>query len=148
MQPRYRICSPPIVHETIDGEVVIINFATGAYYSCTEVAADAWEAIVAGASAEEIVADLTSRYADAGLDVAGDVARFLGRLEEEGIVEASTDVPPRVATSPAADTAGTYRAPELEKFTDMADLIVLDPVHDVTRVGWPHRQTDEHPTTP
>jgi hypothetical protein len=27
--------------------------------------------------------------------------------------------------------------PKLEKYTDMEDLLLLDPIHDVQEVGWP-----------
>jgi hypothetical protein len=27
----------------------------------------------------------------------------------------------------------------LHKFTDMQDLLLVDPVHDVGDAGWPHR---------
>ena len=42
----------------------------------------------------------------------------------------------------AADVGGVERVPYvppvLEKFTDMQDLILLDPVHEVSERGWPH----------
>jgi hypothetical protein len=31
-----------------------------------------------------------------------------------------------------------YQAPILEKFTDLATMLLLDPVHDVNEEGWPH----------
>ena len=31
-----------------------------------------------------------------------------------------------------------YGLPALERFTDMEDLLLLDPVHDVEEMGWPH----------
>jgi hypothetical protein len=27
----------------------------------------------------------------------------------------------------------------LEKFTDMHDLLLMDPIHEVSDAGWPHR---------
>jgi hypothetical protein len=38
-------------------------------------------------------------------------------------------------------TAGepaAFEPPLLEKFTDMEDLLLLDPVHEVDGRGWPH----------
>jgi hypothetical protein len=34
---------------------------------------------------------------------------------------------------------GSFSKPLLEKFDDMSELIMLDPVHDVTEHGWPHK---------
>ena len=36
---------------------------------------------------------------------------------------------------------GPFEFPRLEKYSDMADLILLDPVHDVDALGWPHEDT-------
>jgi hypothetical protein len=32
-----------------------------------------------------------------------------------------------------------FGQPVLEKFTDMADLLLLDPIHEVGEAGWPQR---------
>ena len=37
-----------------------------------------------------------------------------------------------------AGSEGQYGLPTLERFTDMEDLLLLDPVHDVEEMGWPH----------
>ncbi len=36
---------------------------------------------------------------------------------------------------------GDYVAPVLESFTDMQDLILLDPIHEVDAAGWPNTAT-------
>ena len=40
----------------------------------------------------------------------------------------------------AEDTIGPFVPPTLEKYTDMQDLVLLDPVHEVDERGWPHAQ--------
>ena len=37
----------------------------------------------------------------------------------------------------------TFVAPTLERYEDIADIIAMDPVHDIdTTKGWPHRKPD------
>jgi hypothetical protein len=36
-----------------------------------------------------------------------------------------------------------FQAPALEKHSDMQDLILLDPVHEVGPRGWPHAADSE-----
>ena len=36
-----------------------------------------------------------------------------------------------------------FEAPSLEKYTDMQDLVLLDPVHEVDQTGWPRQQPDD-----
>jgi hypothetical protein len=140
MERRYRIPDPAVAHQLIDGEVVIINFITGRYYSVSGSGTVLWEALVAGASPSEAIATLAARYDPAGVDLGATVTEFLGRLEAEGLVAASHGAagPARHEGARAALSDRTpFAAPVLEVFTDMEDLILLDPVHDVTDAGWP-----------
>ncbi len=40
------------------------------------------------------------------------------------------------AFSPPA-IQGAFAPPRLQRYTDMQDLLLLDPIHDVDEVGWP-----------
>jgi antitoxin (DNA-binding transcriptional repressor) of toxin-antitoxin stability system len=138
---RYRINSPQVINETIDGEEIMINLATGSYYSLDRVGGDVWALLEASVPVDDIVAELGRRY-DAGEDdIRRGVADLLQRLSEEELVVPSPNGGPVGRASPAAPTPATrppFRAPRLEKFTDMQDLILLDPVHEVDSRGWPH----------
>jgi hypothetical protein len=64
------------------------------------------------------------------------VAGLVEQLLAEGLVVEDADAP--VGASPPAPPADALEPPALEKFTDMQDLILLDPVHEVDERGWPH----------
>jgi hypothetical protein len=71
--------------------------------------------------------------------VATSVAEFLRELEAEqliAVVEGSSDEQSAAAEPDVADV--TFVPPKLEKYTDMQDIILLDPVHQVDNRGWPH----------
>lgn len=141
---RYRVNEPQIAHECVDGEVVIINLRTGDYYSCRDAAADAWTMLASGASEAEAVAALSRRAGAGTADVAADVAGFVAALRGEDLLVPAESA--AIATQVAADSGATavpYAAPVFEKFSDMADLILLDPVHDVSAEGWPHAREAE-----
>lgn len=127
----YRIRVPQVVHETVDGEVVAIDFTTGSYYSLRGPAEAVWAALAAGddGSPDTIAGTVATRYADDGDP--DRVAAFLDHLVDEGLVERS---------GPAAEPAGTTDPGGLvvEKYTDMEEIILLDPVHDVSEAGWPN----------
>ncbi len=42
--------------------------------------------------------------------------------------------------SPPAKTA--FVTPELTRYTDIEDMLILDPIHEVDASGWPHRAPD------
>jgi hypothetical protein len=141
MATRLRVNSPNVIYETIEGEVILIDLKTGTYYSLRDSGAAVWQAIEQGAGEDGIAAALGSRYdADEG-EIRDAVRRLLGELEREGLVRADDGEAAPAATPSGSDNGAgqlPFAAPVLEKHTDMQDLILLDPVHEVGAEGWPH----------
>ena len=141
---RFTVCGPQVIHETIDGEVVIINLESGNYYSLRGTGACVWETIVAGMDAGDIADHLAAAFD--GLDAPPDISTFFESLEREGLITRSTEssVLAGSALSPVDGPRSAYAPPVLEGFTDMQDLILLDPVHEVDEAyGWPRPKSAE-----
>lgn len=147
MTARYRSNTPRFVDETLDGEALIMDMIKGNYYSCVGASALAWNELKRGVSVPETAEALAETYGMAAPDVAPDVERFLGQLlDEEMLVEAAGSSAPQ-PEDPVPDAAvptheygaHEYAALGLERYTDLTDLILLDPVHDVTEAGWPRQ---------
>ena len=142
MHRSFRVSSPRVMHETIEGEVIVIDLTTGSYYSLRGSGAAVWEAIERGSSEGEIVRALGERYDAPAAEIASAVGRLLGELEAQGLVEGADDGAPAAATETSQSGVDgprpAFQAPVLEKHTDMQDLILLDPVHEVDERGWPH----------
>jgi Coenzyme PQQ synthesis protein D (PqqD) len=140
-----RLCvgGPSVVHETIEGEVIIVNLDKGLYFSTDGVGACIWAMIVAGRTADEIL--LWAKDAlDAGHEVAADVAEFLDDLRENELVRVIAETPEGGDFDLPAAPA-TYAKPTLHVYADMEELLLLDPIHDVSDdAGWPHA-APEHP---
>lgn len=140
----FSIAAATIMSEVIEGEAIIIDMNSGSYFSTDGVGAEIWQAAIAGASREVIVQSVTAAYP--GVPESGEQAgAFLNLLlGYQLLVEGA-------ATSSAAATAikssGAYAAPQLQAHSDMKDLIMLDPIHDVDAVGWPTRREDTPPLT-
>ena len=142
MTMRFRVNSPNVIHETIEGEVILIDLKTGTYYSLRDAGAAVWQAIERGADEDEIQAALALRYEGSADEMRDAVRRLVAELEGEGLIraESAADAP---AAGPAPSENGAparkpFQPPVLEKHTDMQDLILLDPVHEVGAQGWPH----------
>ena len=135
---RFRINSPSIVNETIDGEAVMINLDTGSYYSADKIGAVIWTWIDEGRSIGEILSLLTERYDGAPAEIESAVRSFIQSLCSESLIVASNiSAETRAPSPPPARTP--FIAPSLEKYDDMKDLLLSDPIHDVGAQGWPHR---------
>jgi len=137
---RYSVNSAQVISEIIDGEAVMINLTTGNYYSLNETGAEIWEAIERSESVDRVVAALAARYRADRDEIERAVGLMIEELEREELIvraEATENgTPPEPDTSSAP--AAPFAPPRLEKHTDMQDLILLDPVHEVGEQGWPH----------
>ena len=137
-----RINVPRVVHETIEGEVIVIDLATGTYFSLRGGAADVWVLIVAGQSVAEIVSSLAGTYSGDSESIRVTLETFLQELKSEQLVEDAREEDPLPGLVKELSGSGEF-APYLEKHTDMAELILLDPVHEVDSMGWPNRPAAE-----
>lgn len=146
---RFRVNHPTVISETIDGEAILINLDTGAYYSLRETGAALWQLIEQGAAGQQLIDELSDRYDGAPAVMAAGAQALLAELAHEQLIVPLGDDNAAPQFTGAATTASNGRPPftppVLEKFTDMADLLLLDPIHDVSEQGWPTpKQTDKH----
>jgi hypothetical protein len=74
-----RINSPTVIHETIDGETVIVNLDSGNYYSLERVGADIWASIGSRLPLSEIIEDVACRYAGEREEMNHAVHQFIGQ---------------------------------------------------------------------
>lgn len=132
-----RIKGPNVVAQVIDGEALLIAFETGTYYSSRGAGGLIVEALQHGALLHEIVGAFAGVTDTA--EIHSQVLAFLAQLSVEGLMECQA---PELGV---AATRGGWRpmrielfdAPVLEKYTDLEDLLLLDPIHDVDSAGWP-----------
>ncbi len=137
MRARYRTDPDRIVHETIDGESIVIDLETGVYFSLTGSAPEIWRLLVEGCSPAAVADAFASGRGDAPA-----VLDAVHRLVEQ-LCEAQLLFPdPTPREEPRPDPQGTWEPPVFETYTDMEYFLLLDPVHDVQAAGWPHAKPD------
>lgn len=142
----FRVNSPEIVSETIDGEVVIINLDKGYYYSLLKTGADVWSRIERHLDRDRIIQELTEAYDGIAEEIAIAIDEFIANLQHEQLIVADSSLE-FLPSEPIAEIANQsskprFQKPMLEKFTDMEDLLLLDPIHEVdVEAGWPNAKT-------
>lgn len=146
MNISFQVNTPQVVCETIDGEVVIVNLEKGYYYSLLKTGAEVWSGLEQGSDRLHLIDQLTQTYAASYEDIATAVDEFLDHLIREELilkVESATLDSPNPTTTIAPSTSKLpFEKPMLEKFTDMEDLLLLDPIHEVdVEVGWPNAKS-------
>jgi hypothetical protein len=140
---RLAVPTSRVAADTVEGEAVIINLDTGAYYTTEGTGCDAWQLLASGRTVGEVVASLGNRYVadDGAIEhyVQGLVTTFLA----EGLMHVlDPDDPPSVDDGtdalPATETRQPFDPADFISYHDMKGLLLLDPVHDVEADGWPH----------
>src|ERR1700730_12980572 len=86
MADRLRINHPDVLHQVIEGEVIVLNLDTGCYFSMNEVRVEIWTLVSGNPTVDEIVVALSHRYV-APPDLAQVVGTWLGELQAEGLVK-------------------------------------------------------------
>jgi Coenzyme PQQ synthesis protein D (PqqD) len=137
---RYRVNSPQVISETVGGETIIVNLASGHYFNLQGTAVDVWEALERGEASRSIVTALEQQYAAADGEVEAAVQELLQSLvaAELLVADGNGAAETQPAPPPSAGERPPFVAPSFTTFTDMQDIILLDPVHEVDARGWPH----------
>ena len=140
----FRINTPKIVSETIEGEVIIINFDSGNYYSSDDLGCEVWSLIEQRHSIEDILTTINNRYTSNTFDLNDTVQAFISELQQEQLIVPTPDGSTSVADlSESSPKQAVSAPPKLNKFKDMQELLLLDPVHDVDSAGWPRVKPEE-----
>ena len=136
----WRLRSDQVMSEVLDGEAVIIDMASGRYHAAMGVGSTVWEAILAGFSMEDIVSEVGKRHTDLPAEAADQIHQFIEQLVAAGLIveDGEVQAKPSDDQKNGPETTTPWATPSLESHDDLADLLLLDPVHEVTEAGWPH----------
>lgn len=125
---RLRPNEAEVAAKVMDGEAIMINLSNGMYYSMDGVGGLVWDLIAERRSLDEIAAAIGRRYDVAPTRARADLDRLAGELLDEKLVFISEDEGP-AGHQQASEQASkrSYEPPQLNKYSDMGDLLALDP---------------------
>jgi Coenzyme PQQ synthesis protein D (PqqD) len=126
-----------VVDENFGDETVIVNLETGCYFSVQGSGGVIWNSIVAGLSRSEIIDKVSKLYSGDSNAICAHTAGFIDRLCDESLIEHSNESTGPLSDDPHYDHTGPFVAPSLQKYTDMEEMLQLDPIHEVDEMGWP-----------
>jgi hypothetical protein len=129
--------NPKVVDETVEGETILIHLETGSYYSLTGAGAEIWELVGMARSPTEIAQELAERHGQARAEVGAAVDELLAQLAREDLLHPNGARPRAAVPAAPAWRAPAWAPPKLEKYDDMQDFLLVDPIHEVDDVGWP-----------
>ncbi|MFA6155000.1 PqqD family protein [Mesorhizobium sp.] len=131
----YAIASKDIVFESFDGEAVVLDLTTGKYFGFSDSGSRLWDALSSGVPAAELSGAVTG----AGPLSTADIDGFVSQLLEFGLLAAVSDAAAQpLSGALLAQLADTTEPLKVDIHDDLADLIVVDPIHEVEEpLGWP-----------
>jgi hypothetical protein len=137
----FHIDSARIQFEIFEDETVIINVENGLYYSLSPSGSEVLRLVNNGCTVEMLVEALLGNSGEASQH-GPSIIHFVEDLIREGILveaDALTTVDqPTPTPGPVYSKAGVFQPPLLEKYDEVRDLLLIDPIHMVDQSkGWP-----------
>jgi hypothetical protein len=127
--------------EDFGNEIVIINISIGSYYTISGSAVTVFRWFFSPVAIDQINLLIQETYPNE----VSEASTFVEWLKQQGLIQAievtqdNKDLGhPEKISNTVIFNEWTY-----SRFDDMADLIRLDPIHDVSDKGWPHRKSND-----
>lgn len=131
----YELITESVAAENIEGEVIIVHFDSGNYFSLRGAAYHAWNEMIGGSVPPAKLVSLVTAEETAAMN---QVARFVDVLVAENVIRPSRGTPGEISTSAALP----FNELVIEKYEDMQLLLLGDPIHEVEDAGWPMMRED------
>jgi hypothetical protein len=132
----YQINFPRVVHETLEGETIIIDTLTGYYYTARGPAATIWNALADGCSPAVIKMACASTQGEAAEHL---ITAFVDSLTRAELIKLADKPGPQGECALPLFTADDLTDLRLECHADMQELMELDPIHEIdVGQGWPY----------
>jgi len=137
---KFKLNQPHVIAEKMDDEVIAINLQTGSYYTMAKSGAFIWELVNVGATFEEMLAEIHQCYSGDPSVIEQAVRQFLGELEHAQLIAPQINgvnmIPSGAAKRvPLLQEKFPFERPLLCEHNDMQELLLLDPIHEISRLG-------------
>lgn len=131
----YKLNEEKMFHDVADDVAVVINLTTGVYFGFNAFGTAVLNSLLDGAGAEQIAA-AARKFDGCPENIDTLVSDFIDTLvEKEVLIKADDSFRDAEIGKDAVKEGFT---PEVEEFSEVQDLILADPIHEVDeQQGWP-----------
>jgi hypothetical protein len=129
MPKRFEIKSPEVVYDEIDGEYVIVDLASGKYFRIQGESGKLFAWIISGQDLTQTLESLDDKTVEL-------IESTISTLIDKAIIREFTGSDSEI--SQGGPNGFQLEEFFVEEFTDLQDIIGLDPIHEVDlNQGWP-----------
>ena len=141
--PRFLQTNPEeVAAKVVQGEAIIINLATGVYYSMAGVGAAAWSLLEATGDVEGTVNALRASYDVDASRCHAEVERLVAELLAERLLLPGDHAVDTGRLPTDVTIRQTWAPPVLNIYRDMSDLMAIDPpVPGLAPIPWSDPQS-------
>lgn len=141
MPTALKIAAERALYENIDNEIIVIDIQTGNYFHLTGSGQSIWLLLQQQPTTEAIIAAFEGRFPAQRPLIADAIRQFVQQLKDAALVMDADDVDePQTLSLDVLPADSEFMPPQLITYTNMSDLLLLDPIHDVDDKGWPHKK--------
>jgi len=127
-----------VSHERLDGETIVISLSDGLYYSFSGSAADVWWLIQEGYTSAGMIEALAEVFQLPSTDLRElGIDKFINQALDRSLIRRANRRVISRHPLPNDYQRGEWTPPSFTEFSDLKDLILVDPIHDTTALGWP-----------
>lgn len=127
------ILNTRLAADVFDGEYIIANLDTGLYYSIQGIAVSLINALPFP-DQNMVISELKQHFPEHESEIEVTLSSIMNELLAEEII-LSKDFDSIQSAEPI-DLPKNYIAGRFNRYADMQDLLLLDPIHDVDENGW------------
>jgi len=132
-----RVIEDSLEWERVNGEVIVISFVSGKYFSLSGSAADVWHLLISGINEIHLSELLATSWSLDTLNLE-QLKPFIDECLKEGLIEETNlEEVKNYDVLPMDLDRSKWNSPHLMVFGNLKDLIMVDPVHDASLINWP-----------
>lgn len=126
----FQVAFPNVVSESFEDETVVVNLVSGTYFTLKDAAAFIWKGIDSKVELGVIVDSFDGEPNEV------EIQSFIEQLKDFGLITSLSGLSGGTSWKDS-DNRSQYAPPVINVYSDLQDILLLDPVHDVDSAGWP-----------
>lgn len=133
----YKIDSKNISWERVDDEVIAIQLETGRYYNLLSTSAEIWSLLAEGTTIESLSRTFSKLF-PGNESILIEIESFIQECTKAKLLLIDQEIKTELIDHKILTSLDTWVTPQLIEYSDLQDLILVDPIHDVKESGWPN----------